>query len=804
MPLPSAIELQRKMPPSREKRRSKRAGKQDQQSIAKAPNVASSKPARPFTTPAPRKGQDMSHLLNFRTPERRTDMSNALSYRRRGPRVRYDKDRYMAANYHFVVDGSQNFSLHLAVPDKAIDWDFVREVHLSEESCYQCPICLEPPVAARITQCGHVYCWPCVKRLLSVAGKNYAPCPICTNIITGTLGQLKPAVVHLHEAVSVKSEVTLELMRREKGSMTPLKASSFTADTLGCMNAASEIFPGLTNGCPVSVELADARFSQISSVTNSKRILERERSELLDALQLCHSSQDLEMVPHIESCLRDLDVQMSQGEKSGVEMNIGNTPFPAPNTPTLLSALTNDSLRSPTDSGGMTRSGSFGKRLWVNGELHDVEYSDDDFDPDDDYEYHCEETCDLSVTACDGFGGDEMESAVTDVSTPDDSHEVMEGSLNFSRAESDRVIEGIHFFYQSSEGQKVFLHPVNMRCLLEEYGSYLHLPHNIRANVIEIERFTQNDESRKRYKAFEHLPLGAEMRFVEVEIAPLVSKDTLKRMQPKLQERAKSRKFRAKREAQLQARAEKQKQRDLNKVAPPPEDLLTGPSLLEAMAAAQGHMDDDALCALLMSEEHSPPLPSQMASTFGEITSSSPGSAGPKWTELVRDGPSFRQHQGQMQIDDFPALGEAAFPSLSNSSPKTSTGAWGAKLSTSPPVKDESPNRWSASTPPKNTWGARTPSSIAQAASSARINQAGGEALIFDMDEEDEVTEEERRRRIAEARDRAWEAALAGATHSAEAANKNSQCDADEVSGKESKNGAKKGRKNKTILLSWG
>ncbi|EKX47167.1 hypothetical protein GUITHDRAFT_137758 [Guillardia theta CCMP2712] len=648
MPLPNAIELQRKMPPSREKRRSKRAGKPDQQPVAKTSNIASSKPSRPFTTPAPRKGQDASHLLNFRTPERRTDMSNTGSYRRRGPKVRYDKDRYMAANYHFVVDGSQNFSVHLAVPDKAIDWDFVREVHLSEEGCYQCPICLEPPVAARITQCGHVYCWPCVKRLLSVAGKNYAPCPICTNIVTGTLGQLKPAVVHMHEAISVKSEVTFELMRREKGSMTPLKASSFTSDTLGCMNSASDIFSGLTNGCPISVDRADARFSQMSSVKNSKHILERERSELLDALQLCHSSQDLEMVPHIESCLRDLDVQISQDERIALELDPGSTPIPVPSTPTSSSAL-NDSLRSPTDSSGLTRSGSFSKRLWVNGELHDVEYSDEDFDPEDDYEYHYDETCDLSVAACDGFGGDETESAATDVSTPDDTHEILDSSVNISKSESDRVIEGIHFFYQSSEGQKVFLHPVNMRCLLEEYGSYLHLPHSIKANVIEIERFTQNDESRKRYKALEHLPLGAEMRFVEVEIAPLVSKDTLKRMQPKLQERAKSRKFRAKREAQLQARAEKQKQKDMNKVAPPPDDLLTGPSLLEAMAAAQGHMDDDALCALLMSEEHSPPLPSQMASTYGEITSGSPGSAGPKWNELVREGPSFRQNQAQMQ-----------------------------------------------------------------------------------------------------------------------------------------------------------
>ena len=74
---------------------------------------------------------------------------------------------------------------------------------MSEEGSYNCPICLEPPVAARLTQCGHVYCWPCLKRLLHVAAKHYAPCPICTNIVTASRDMLKPAVVHATDPVKV-------------------------------------------------------------------------------------------------------------------------------------------------------------------------------------------------------------------------------------------------------------------------------------------------------------------------------------------------------------------------------------------------------------------------------------------------------------------------------------------------------------------------------------------------------------------------------------------------------------------------
>ena len=37
------------------------------------------------------------------------------------------------------------------------------QVHVTCDAAYHCPICLEPPVAARLTKCGHVYCWPCLQ-----------------------------------------------------------------------------------------------------------------------------------------------------------------------------------------------------------------------------------------------------------------------------------------------------------------------------------------------------------------------------------------------------------------------------------------------------------------------------------------------------------------------------------------------------------------------------------------------------------------------------------------------------------------
>ena len=54
---------------------------------------------------------------------------------------------------------------------------------LSDEQLASCPICLDIPVAAKITKCAHVYCWPCILHYLSLSEKAWAKCPICFDAI---------------------------------------------------------------------------------------------------------------------------------------------------------------------------------------------------------------------------------------------------------------------------------------------------------------------------------------------------------------------------------------------------------------------------------------------------------------------------------------------------------------------------------------------------------------------------------------------------------------------------------------------
>lgn len=48
-------------------------------------------------------------------------------------------------------------------------------------------------------------------------------------------------------------------------------------------------------------------------------------------------------------------------------------------------------------------------------------------------------------------------------------------------------------FGVAEDGQQMFLHPVNVRCLLREYGSLENSPQSISATVVEIEGHTVNE-----------------------------------------------------------------------------------------------------------------------------------------------------------------------------------------------------------------------------------------------------------------------------------------------------------------------
>uniref|UniRef100_A0A8C5M014 Ring finger protein 10 n=1 Tax=Leptobrachium leishanense TaxID=445787 RepID=A0A8C5M014_9ANUR len=110
----------------------------------------------------------------------------------------------------------------------------------------------------------------------------------------------------------------------------------------------------------------------------------------------------------------------------------------------------------------------------------------------------------------------------------EDLEQKYEHSASYSRQASSDTNAHYYYFYQAEDGQHLFLHPVNVRSLVHEYGSLDHCPEKITAAVVEIDGFTMTEEVRRRHRYLCHLPLTCEFSICEMALLPpTVSPETL-------------------------------------------------------------------------------------------------------------------------------------------------------------------------------------------------------------------------------------------------------------------------------------
>ncbi|KAI9219351.1 hypothetical protein BC828DRAFT_386371 [Blastocladiella britannica] len=75
------------------------------------------------------------------------------------------KERFINANFMFLVRPHPSLAPALADPDVPVPWAAIDQVIMpvTPDAPPACPICLTgPPIAPRITKCGHVLCYPCL------------------------------------------------------------------------------------------------------------------------------------------------------------------------------------------------------------------------------------------------------------------------------------------------------------------------------------------------------------------------------------------------------------------------------------------------------------------------------------------------------------------------------------------------------------------------------------------------------------------------------------------------------------------
>lgn len=249
---------------------------------------------------------NLSHFINRKLGKPNPDLRNhnsmlrgrrnhTLHFKDSGTAHKFSKQQFLQANCKFVVLDGYDYSIHRADPDWPVDWECIEEIKFKQCASTEttCPICLESPIAAKITKCGHIYCWTCMLHYLSLSDDKCRQCPICFEFVYKN--DLRSVVSHSFLNYSVESEISMRLMFRKKGCIIaePFKKKDQEVSDLELNDSDTSKFKYWSQD---NLLILDAE-------TVIVNIVQRERNELLlklnedrDEPEVCFIEQALEML----------------------------------------------------------------------------------------------------------------------------------------------------------------------------------------------------------------------------------------------------------------------------------------------------------------------------------------------------------------------------------------------------------------------------------------------------------------------------------------------------------------------------
>lgn len=473
------------------------------------------------------KKQNYNHLLNFQYSPRGPAPNSRGHYNNRGSRGKanhyyapirkhYNKSHYLQANCQFIVKSLGDYSIHANDPDTLVDWELIEQVHLktSGTDLTSCPICLFPPTAAKISRCGHVFCWPCILHYLALSDDSYRKCPICDQSIYKA--DLKSVVAVPQNNFSTGSTIQMKLMKRERNSLFAVPATDQVLDDFPAVNK-----PGVDRSF-VKLLKATSRQVKDNILARERRELEKQWEEEKNQPESCFIQEALTFLQsrEVEALVTlDNDIEKQQEVNEKVDdlpeiqslkiscMQKAVDPFDDEheNLDDLITldapAIKETSNRSrPRNVSGSSDNSSEG----------DIEHSDDN-----------------GVTAAD-----------LDIST------VQTATIETSSGPQEP--RQVFYFYQSSDGQPIFLHALNVQMLVRQFGSLENCPETIEAEILEKETTTMTEDLRDRLRYLRHLPVASTFDVAELNIVELVSKPTLQHFKDQIdvRQRRRARKLR--------------------------------------------------------------------------------------------------------------------------------------------------------------------------------------------------------------------------------------------------------------------
>lgn len=447
------------------------------------------------------KKQNINHLLNFQFEPRGSQASKKSANNTKqkffskssGPK--YNKEQYLQANCQFVVKSSGDYSVHLADPDTLVNWDLVEQVVLkTTASVPSCPICLYPPKAAKVTRCGHVFCWPCILHYLALSDHAWRKCPICYEAIHKP--DLKSVISVPWKEFQINDEIELCLMRRERNSLFALPVDQYFAGV-------NEKHPTVNDKLTSYSNLVLATPGQVVN-----GIIARERYEL--------EQQYRDEKDEPEACFIEEALQYLSQRESGIDITDQHS--------TITEEVISEESSNSDDASDL-----------IDGIL--------DFPLD--LKEDCEDDCSggrprHASSSSDGTV-ESVEDNIIDEVTAED--------LDIEKKSTKTAAKETFYFYQSSDGQPIFLHALNVQMLVHEYGSLENCPTKIKGKIMEKDNTSMSESLRNRLRYLRHLPLTSIFEVCEIQLkSPFVSKETLTEFSTQLETRRRRRNKRAREE----------------------------------------------------------------------------------------------------------------------------------------------------------------------------------------------------------------------------------------------------------------
>ncbi|XP_026277727.1 RING finger protein 10 [Frankliniella occidentalis] len=420
------------------------------------------------------KKQNLNHLLNFHYAPREgtsnqhwrhhtnSGHGSGLARYFRGTPHKYNKEQFLQANCQFAVKSDGDYKQYLCNPDQLVDWDLVEQIRVMSPEETNCPICLYPPVAAKMTRCGHIFCWSCILHYLALSDKSWRKCPICYESVHKR--DLKSVLALKPTAFSVGGEITMRLMRRERGSLEAVPVEQW------------DLRPSVPL-LSVSESAVDTFYAKLLLADSSDvlKIMDGEKAALQEQLktdngspEVCFVEQAMEMWLEREALVKGVKLDRSVSDLKKAELL--NEPQEVYTTMAMVEEGASGEISEAKDIFN-------GAAVTVDKKI---------------------ERPRLESTSSEDNG--------TTITAEDLEHSTLKQPLK-------------HFyFYQAMDGQHIYLHALNARMLEMAYGSLEKCPLTISGCIVEKEMGSMTEDLRKRLRYMQHLPVTCQFEVVELTL----------------------------------------------------------------------------------------------------------------------------------------------------------------------------------------------------------------------------------------------------------------------------------------------